>query len=203
MALNDKTRKHNDMDFQKDLSEILTNAKIGLWAIEMDEGKEPRMYFDDVAREITGFYEDMTPEECYERWYKRIVDSAIDSVQASVKEMIEQGKSENTYAWIHPKKGRIYTRCGGSLDENYTAGTRLWGYHQDVTENMQAAEIALQEAKRANAAKTTFLSRMSHDIRTPLNGIIGLLEIGERHPDDVELLRQNLSLIHISEPTRH
>lgn len=191
MALNDKTRKHNDMDFQKDLSEILTNAKIGLWAIEMDEGKEPRMYFDDVAREITGFYEDMTPEECYERWYKRIVDSAIDSVQASVKEMIEQGKSENTYAWIHPKKGRIYTRCGGSLDENYTAGTRLWGYHQDVTENMQAAEIALQEAKRANAAKTTFLSRMSHDIRTPLNGIIGLLEIGERHPDDVELLRQN------------
>lgn len=39
MALNDKTRKHNDMDFQKDLSEILTNAKIGLWAIEMDEGK--------------------------------------------------------------------------------------------------------------------------------------------------------------------
>ena len=40
MALNDKTRKHNDMDFQKDLSEILTNAKIGLWAIEMDEGKE-------------------------------------------------------------------------------------------------------------------------------------------------------------------
>ena len=96
MALNDKTRKHNDMDFQKDLSEILTNAKIGLWAIEMDEGKEPRMYFDDVARQITGFYEDMTPEECYERWYKRIVDSAIDSVQASVKEMIEQGKSENT-----------------------------------------------------------------------------------------------------------
>ena len=90
MTLNDKTRKHNDMDFQKDLSEILTNAKIGLWAIEMDEGKEPRMYFDDVAREITGFYEDMTPEECYERWYKRIVDSAIDSVQASVKEMIEQ-----------------------------------------------------------------------------------------------------------------
>ena len=195
MALNDKTRKHNDMDFQKDLSEILTNAKIGLWAIEMDEGKEPRMYFDDVAREITGFYEDMTPEECYERWYKRIVDSAIDSVQASVKEMIEQGKSENTYAWIHPKKGRIYTRCGGSLDENYTAGTRLWGYHQDVTENMQAAEIALQEAKRANAAKTTFLSRMSHDIRTPMNAIIGFTTLAVSNIDNQKRVRDYLGKI--------
>lgn len=119
------------------------------------------------------------------------MDSAIDSVQASVKEMIEQGKSENTYAWIHPKKGRIYTRCGGSLMRITRQEPVCGGYHQDVTENMQAAEIALQDKKRANAAKTTFLSRMSHDIRTPLNGIIGLLEIGERHPDDVELLRQN------------
>lgn len=45
MALNDKTRKHNDMDFQKDLSEILTNAKIGLWAIEMDEGQRAENVF--------------------------------------------------------------------------------------------------------------------------------------------------------------
>ncbi len=63
MALNEKTRKHNNIDLQKDLSEILTNAKIGLWAIEMDEGKAPRMYFNDVAREITGFYEDMDTRE--------------------------------------------------------------------------------------------------------------------------------------------
>jgi len=107
MALNDKTRKHNDMDFQKDLSEILTNAKIGLWAIEMDEGKEPRMYFDDVAREITGFYEDMTPEECYERWYKRIVDSAIDSVQASVKEMKEDDAFVAAPKWLDRDKNTL------------------------------------------------------------------------------------------------
>lgn len=43
------------------------------------------------------------------------------------------------------------------------------------------AEIA---ATNANQAKTKFLARMSHDIRTPLNGIIGLMEIGDLHPDD-------------------
>ena len=55
----------------------------------------------------------------------------------------------------------------------------------------QQLEQATREARAANAAKTNFLSRMSHDIRTPLNGIIGLLTINESHPDDTELLNRN------------
>jgi len=55
----------------------------------------------------------------------------------------------------------------------------------------KALEEALEAAKAANIAKTMFLSRMSHDIRTPLNGIIGLLEISEKHADDRELIDAN------------
>lgn len=95
-------------------------------------------------------------------------------------------------------KGKIYVRCGGTIDRSYKDGIRLRGYHQDVTLDMQKEmevreklENALKEAKNANMAKTTFLSQMSHDIRTPLNGIIGLMEISEAHKDNYELVQEN------------
>lgn len=45
---------------------------------------------------------------------------------------------------------------------------------------------AIKDAERANQAKTEFLSHMSHDIRTPINGIMGMLNIAERNPKDLE-----------------
>lgn len=54
-------------------------------------------------------------------------------------------------------------------------------------ENKDRLEKALQRANRANAAKSEFLARMSHDIRTPLNGIIGVLDLVEKRRHDPEL----------------
>ena len=57
---------------------------------------------------------------------------------------------------------------------------------------------ALDTAERANAEKSNFLSRMSHDMRTPLNGIIGLLEIDKKHENDIEFLKNNREKAFIS-----
>ena len=43
------------------------------------------------------------------------------------------------------------------------------------------------EAKREVMQKTRFLSNMSHDIRTPMNGILGMIDIAEQYPDDLEV----------------
>lgn len=50
-------------------------------------------------------------------------------------------------------------------------------------------QIAIKDAEKANLAKTEFLSHMSHDIRTPINGIMGMLSIAEKYPDDSERQR--------------
>ena len=83
------------------------------------------------------------------------------------------------------------------------------GYHKETlrvqreytqaleAKNAQLREVAAQ-AQKANEAKSRFLSRMSHDIRTPINGIIGLLNIDEAHFDDQALLLANHQKMKVS-----
>lgn len=57
--------------------------------------------------------------------------------------------------------------------------------------SLYRAQEERQKADAANAAKTAFLTRMSHDIRTPLNGILGLIEIEELKDGDMQVARES------------
>lgn len=72
---------------------------------------------------------------------------------------------------------------------------------EQEAKSKQALSDALYRAEEASKAKTEFLSRMSHDIRTPMNGIIGFLEIIKRYRNDQERVDDCLGKINIA--SRH
>ncbi len=65
-------------------------------------------------------------------------------------------------------------------------------------EQQELLKTALASAEEANSAKSTFLSNMSHDIRTPLNAIIGFNELAKKHANDPDAIRRYLDKVSIS-----
>ena len=314
-------------EYKRDMENILGGAQIGIWSIEMEHGKAPRMYADRTMCELLGVHPSISPEDCYDVWFAGISPNYVAAVLDNVDIVRRDGYSEITYTWNHPARGLIWVRCGGVFFHNYPdGGFLIRGYHQDVTASIRSElryqsltaatsqiyyaiytidlkrdymeqlstanalfplsddkgvasekigsickkyvredyqpklqdffdlstlqerlthnrfvsreypdknglwkratfivpeyedgtdfsqilyvtqvideykqkELAWQqelvqaadEARRANIAKSDFLSRMSHDIRTPINGIMGLLDIEELNPDSPERLRE-------------
>ena len=187
-------------------NEIIASAGFGVWHIILEDGKAPRMRGNDKMVELLGITgQDLTEEEIYDFWYSRIDKEAIPSVQKSVSEMLEGKLSENTYLWEHPDKGMIYVRCGGTSKDLDEHTHHLSGYHSDVTkivkaeqEKQKALSDALIAAEHANRAKTTFLNNMSHDIRTPMNAIVGFTALAASHMDHPEQVKDYLQKITVS-----
>ena len=194
------------LEARQSLEDILEGARTGIWTIELEEGCRPRMYADRTMRILLGVPDEIGPEECYQSWFKNIDPDYIEMVQEAVGEMLETGRSEVIYPWNHPKLGKIYVRCGGVPDRTFKKpGACLNGYHQDITEIMvtrkkqeQAIMELLERVRQANSAKSEFLSRMSHDLRTPINGIMGMLAIQEKCQGDEQRQRECREKIRIS-----
>ena len=72
----------------------------------------------------------------------------------------------------------------------------FWGYRADLAHRKQEQEKdekykaellrTAKKAEAANEAKTEFLQRMSHDIRTPINGICGMINVADHYADNME-----------------
>ena len=88
------------------------------------------------------------------------------------------------------------------LERNQGKVNKILFIRQNITEVKekemhitQALQDALMQAQHANKAKTTFLSNMSHDIRTPMNAIIGFATIAVSHIDNKDQVRDSLQKV--------
>ena len=109
----------------------------------------------------------------YSFTYEKLTDSGVIYQQARV-------------SFVHEKDGRLVAVIGTRNVDDLIKKER---------QQEMALQAAFDAAETANRAKTDFLSNMSHDIRTPMNGIIGMTAIAAAHIDDKERVQDSLQKI--------
>ena len=109
----------------------------------------------------------------YSFTYEKLTDDGIIYLQARV-------------SFVHEKDGGLVAVIGTRNVDDLIKKER---------QQEMALQAAFDAAEAANKAKTDFLSNMSHDIRTPMNGIIGMTAIAAAHIDDKERVQDSLQKI--------
>lgn len=128
-----------------------------------------------------------------------------DVVNDSVEIMYEEsGESEPKWIKFNLRKdNNSIVGLVQDITDTVTEKKQIAKFKDDeYTEKLLKANGALRDAyamaKQANSAKTDFLSRMSHDIRTPMNAIIGMTAIAQAHIDDGARVDDCLKKIEVS-----
>ncbi len=150
---------------------------------------------------------------CFEKWKDFILEESVEDYDATVdlahlKDCFEKGETEVTLDhWDRASAGQqICVRQSFIMTQDEGTGDLMvMVISKDITaqvrkqrEQTQALQEALMQAQHANSAKTTFLSNMSHDIRTPMNAIIGFTSLAAAHIDNTEQVQDYLAKISTS-----
>ena len=131
--------------------DVLKQFKVGLWAVEMDEGVPPRMYGDSIMMELLGLTEEVSPEETFKHWIDNVAREHYNEVMEMINRIISGIHGEVQYPWHYPDGEVITVRCGGIRNYSYTKGIRLEGMHQNVSSMVHYQKSRLEDVLAALA----------------------------------------------------
>ena len=154
--------------------------------------------FEDNHNEF-GYTDEEDAPNTWDMWLKGAhpddVKFVEDSYMAALRDRTGNTNYDVTYRAVK-KDGTLhwYRAVGYTIRREDGSAEFCYGYIMDINEQKEASDMleeALEQARIANTAKTSFLARISHDIRTPMNGIIGLIDINDKHADDIAFMAKN------------
>lgn len=193
---------------------ILTKMKedfFALLGVDMDTGrtrilKQPSWYnigderellsFTEVFQSFAEHYEGETREFFLRNSDLKSLRQAFASEDRSTfpykSRFVDGGK------WVNCI-GRVLSRHPGGTPKLFSVGFSILDSNAVEKENLrQQLSEALNSAEVANKAKSDFMFNMSHDIRTPLNVIMGYTAMAKKYADDSERVSEYLSKIDLS-----
>lgn len=189
---------------QKELftENMMNNMPSGYHRCEAKEGC-PFIFIGKHFENIVGWTKEEIENEFDNLYYNLIWHEDLEDMKtySDMLDMIGKGNAYSTDIYRIKRKGGGYRWV---LDSTMFVDLGEDSYFQatiaDITEFVETQrrqkkelEKAILRVEEANNAKTQFLSSMSHDIRTPMNAIIGMTALASNHLDDKEYMKNCLN----------
>ena len=142
---------------------ILRASRMGMWRVEMEEGKLPRFYADEVMDELLGIDREITPEERFVFHRSRIHPEDMRLFQ-EYSDKLTEARTEIVYRYIHPVSGAMFVRCGGERDTSVTEYVAVTGIHQDISETVRIEKEKEAERRLAELNDSLRKEKLRQDI---------------------------------------
>lgn len=175
---------------------------VTVYRAESDDGKAIAVHFSKHGQSWSKFLRSYAEEHVSEKSRSEFIDKlSLDHIRKNGEDysLTYEKLTADGIIYLQARVAFVREKDGGFV---VVIGTRNV---DDLIKKERQQEMALQAAceatEAANKAKTDFLSNMSHDIRTPMNGIIGMTAIAATHIDDKERVQDSLQKI--SQASKH
>jgi len=190
---------------QNRLSNLLTSTPVVIYTSKIS-GDYAATYISENITEITGYY----PHQFIEDpafWANSIHPDDKEKIFDELGAVFKTGHHQHdyrfkicdgSYIWVHDELRLTYDQEGNPLE--------IVGYWADITARKEAELTSIgarNEAQRANSAKSDFLSRMSHEFRTPLNVILGFSQLLTSDKNESLGKQQQENVDHIIKAGQH
>lgn len=174
-------------------------AKVGIWYWNFDDDT---VHWDARMFDIFGRTDDWRAgiESSYAYWTQTLVESERAETESSLEQALAAGRPWERIYRVHCPDGEVRSIEAHSIlrKDEHGKALGMLGICRNVTERLRLeADLmtARNQAESANAAKDQFLANISHELRTPMNAILGMLEVLGQTPLD-EVQRGHFTSVH-------